>query len=131
MGGVGRVGPHRLEPLDQVARRHDLDAQRAHRFDRPGVDPRHVGNRVAGRVFHRHPARPVEQLLQPGGELLAAGVGPLLAGQRVEVVALDRVHQPAGLAARRDEVVPAPRRHLAGRREARSRVAIGLVPWKS
>ena len=52
---------------------------------------------------------PGHEVLEPGRQLLAPGYGPLLARQPVEVVTLDGVHQPPGLAACRDEVIPSPR----------------------
>ena len=75
---------------------------------------------------------PASSVAEPGVELLASGVRPLVARQVVEVVALDRVHQPPRLALGRDQVVPAARGQLAaGRRGPASRVAIGFDPWKS
>jgi hypothetical protein len=49
----------------------------------------------------------------------------------IEVVGLDRVHGLSRLAACRNQVVPAARRHLAAVVEARQRRAMGFDPWKS
>ena len=68
----------------------------------------------------------------PPVELIAAGVYDLCAGQVIEIVAFDGVHELARLARGRNHVVPAARRHLpVPETKPASRLAIGLDPWKS
>ena len=132
MRGELRRRPARLEPLDQVAGRHDLDAARADRARscrRPRAtrrgsrsrastpSPRAQRRRAAASARRRAAARPAYDRSSPG--------------QCVEVVALDGVDQPARLAGRRDQVVPAPRGHVAAAGQAGQPTRIGLEPWKS
>ena len=125
--GVGRGpvrgqrfgGPQRLEPLHQVARRHHLDAEVAHRLDRAGVDPGDVGDVVAGRVFHRHSLHALQQSAQAIFEPVAARIRLLLAGQAVQIVTLDGVDEAARFTRRRNEVVPPAGGHLLAGRQPR------------
>ena len=94
--------PHRLERLDEIARRHDVHAAGADRFRSPGVDPRDIGDGATGRVLHRDGLDPAQQVREPRFELLAAAVDQFLARQGVEVVPLDRVHQRPGLTLARE-----------------------------
>ena len=85
--------PAGLEPLDEIARRHHVDAALADALDRPGVDARDIGDGALRRVLHREPPAAAQQGVEPGGERLASCVDQLLAGQLVEIVRFDRVHQ--------------------------------------
>jgi hypothetical protein len=55
MGREGGLVPDRLEALDEVARRDDLDAVRADQLDGAGVHPGQVGDGAVLRVLHGQP----------------------------------------------------------------------------
>ena len=59
-----RVGPARVEPLHEIARRDDLDAARADRLDRACVDPREIGDVAARRILHREAPDAVEERVE-------------------------------------------------------------------
>ena len=109
------LAPARLELLDQIARRHDFGADRRDQLDGAGIDARHVRDRAVRRVLHRHALRcRSSNVGEAGMQLRAPRVDRLRAGQVIEVVALDGVHQRPGLAGLRDQVEPAPRGEVAG-----------------
>ena len=122
--GQRGVVPDRLEPLDEVARRHHLHAVRPHQLDGAGVDPRQVGDGAVLRVFHRQPAPAGEQGLEALGQRVAPGVDDRRARNAVQVVALDGVDEPGRRAFARDRgstsagwpCGPSPRRRSGGRR---------------
>src|SRR5262245_8572311 len=85
VAGLLLVVPGRLELLDQVTRRRDIDSKGTHQLDRPGVYPRDIRVSVAWRILHRHPLRPGHERADAGLELLPAPVDRLLlAGQSIE-----------------------------------------------
>ena len=110
---IARVVPDRREPLDEIARRDHLDAGRAHELDRARVDARDVRDRAVRRVLHRDAPQPLQQLPEPGFELVAARVPLGRAGKMRERVPLDGMDQPARLAGRGNQVVPAARRQMS------------------
>ena len=116
--GERRLRPDRLETLREISRRDDRRPALPDRFDRPGVDARHVGDGVARRILHRHSLDTLQQVAKPCRQLLSSGVHVLFAGQLIEIMALDGVHQPARRALGRDEVVPAPGGHLSRSRQS-------------
>jgi hypothetical protein len=119
MGRERLLGPDRFEALYEIARRDDVHAQFADRFDRPRIHAGDIRNVVAWRVLHRHALHPFQQIAQPTDEAIPSGVGLLLAREAIEVVALDCMDETPRLAACRNEVVPAPGRHLLRRGQAR------------
>ena len=92
------VVPARLEQLDQIARRHDLDAERSHQLDRAGIDARDIGIGVARHVFHGHPLGALHRAPHAGFEFLPAQIDSLRAGHMIERRRLDAVDQLARLA---------------------------------
>ena len=122
-----RLVPHRGESLDEIARRHHLDARLPDELDRAGVDARDVGNRAVRRVFHRHPPQPRDQ---PCEARLRVARGRHTARSFPEggraCAARWRGRGPRGSPAGGNQVVPAPRgqmtpltcdrRHLGGDR---------------
>ena len=127
--GVGRVGvlrrlqvhgpllvvPAGLEPLDQVARRHDLDAGGAHQLDGAGVHPRDVGVGVARHVLHRHAAGAGRQGRDAGLQFLPAQVLLAAPGRWSRACGSMRCTSFWGSPFGGDEVEPAPRQHGVGR----------------
>ena len=112
---VGRdrpLVPHRRKPLDEISRRDDLDARDAHQLNRAGVDPRDVRDGALGRVFHRDAPQTLQQLAEPGLELVAARVALGGAGEMRQRMALDGMNQSARLAGRGNQVVPAACREM-------------------
>ena len=105
--------PHGRKALDQIARRHDVDAKLADALDGTGVDPGDVRDRAAGRVLHRHPALSGEQPAEFRVELQATGVAGGRPREVGEGARFDAMDEPAGLAVGRDEVVPAARGQVA------------------
>ena len=61
---------------------------------------------------------PCEQRVEPGSERFAACVHELFAGQLVEIVRLDGVHELPGLAGGGNHVEPPARGHLAAAGQA-------------
>ena len=61
--------PDGREPLDEIAGRHDVDAELANQFDRARIDASQIGNRALRRIFHRDASHPGQQLAQSGLEL--------------------------------------------------------------
>ena len=104
--------PRCLEALDQIARRHDVNAARANQFRRPRVDTREIRDRAQRRIFHRDASHTVQEVIETRRELFTPRIRLLLAGQRVEVVPLDLVHERARRAGRGNQVVPPPRGHV-------------------
>ena len=121
------VVPHGREPLHEVAGRHDTCARLPHELDRARIDARDVRNRAARRVLHRHGANAVQETLEPRLELIAPRVAFGGAGQVGERILFDGVNEPARLASRWDQVIPAPRREVTalprdGRHVGRDRI---------
>ena len=116
-------GPHRFEPLHQIAGRDHLDAEVANGLDRSGVHPGNIGNRVTGRILHRDPFDAPEQLAETRTQLLTSGVGARLPGEGVEVVTLDGVDESPRHSGSRDAGSTS-----AGSPSCRSRRARSSVP---
>ena len=106
MRGDFGVVPHRRKPLDEIARRHDLDAGLANAFNRSRIDARDIGNRAAWRVFHGDSLEPRHQAPQPRFELLPARVAFGMAGKVCERMRFDGVDERAWFTDRRNQVVP-------------------------
>ena len=107
-GDCGRA-PNGREPLDQVARRDDLDAGLPHELDRSGIHARYIRNRAAGRIFHGDAVDAGQQAAQTGLQLIAARVALGCARQMRQRVLFDRVHETARFTGCRNQIVPAPR----------------------
>ena len=105
--------PDRREPLHEIARRHHVHTGLAHELDCAGVYPGNVWNRAVCRVFHRDAPHAAEQAVQPGFQLIAAGVALGRTGQVRERIFLDRVDQGSRLAGGGNQVIPPPRRQVA------------------
>ena len=100
------VGPGRFKQLNQIAGGSDLDAERLHKFHRPGIDSGNVGNRVAWAVLHRHPLGIAEHFLQPRFVLLPTKIDRRLTGNFIECVGLNTMDQLLSRAVRWNEVAP-------------------------
>ena len=112
MALVALLVDERLELLDEVGGRDDLVPEAPDDLDRSRVDDRHVRNIVERRILHGELLRLAEHLLDGRVELSPGAVESLLAGERVEPRGLDRGDEADRLPLRRNEVEPAPRRHL-------------------
>ena len=109
---IGLLGPDRLEPLHEIARRGDVDVQMLNGLHRSRVNPRNIGDRVAWRVLHRHAFEAAEHVAQARRQRLALRVGGLGAREMIEVVRLDGVDKLARFAAGRNHVEPPSGRQL-------------------
>jgi hypothetical protein len=101
-----RRSPRRRKTLDEVARRYDVDAELSHELDRSRVDTRHVRNRAARRIFHRHAPHARDETLQSAFELIASGVSVGRPGEMRERVPFDRMNERAGLTLGGNQVKP-------------------------
>ena len=72
--------PHRLEALDQVRRRYDLNTELTDQLDGAGINPGDVRDGIARRVLHRHPPYPTQGLGQALLKLLPGEKHALTAG---------------------------------------------------
>ncbi len=94
----------------------------SHQLDGARVDARDVRDGAVRRVLHRHALDAAEQLGEAGLQLRASRVDDLRAGQVIEIVTLDGVHQRPGLAGCRDQVEPAARGQVPGAAHSREAV---------
>ena len=105
---VARLVDHGLEGLDQVGRGDHLVAEAPHQLHRPGVDDRHVGDVVEGRVLHGD--LPAGCRGSPGASAWSSRQDRYIsffAGEAVELGRLHPAHQPGRLPLGRDVVEPA------------------------
>ena len=72
--------PHRLEALDQVRRRYDLNTELTDQLDGAGINSGDVRDGIARRVLHRHPPYPAQDLGQALLKLLPGEKHALTAG---------------------------------------------------
>ena len=89
-----------------------------------------IGDVAPRRILHRDPRGSGEQRIKALIQRPAASIRVHGAGQPVQVVTLDGVHQPPGLPLGRDEVVPAAGGHLGRVDEAGQRLRDGVGPVK-
>ncbi len=102
-------GEHGFKTADEVGRAHDLLAPAPEQLHCARVDHGNIHERVARGVLHRDAIDAGEHGLEIGLELLPRRVRDARAGQRVEPARFDAMDQLLRRAARRDQVVPAPR----------------------
>src|ERR1700719_3110970 len=105
-----RARQGRLEALNQVGRRDDLDAVRTHHLDRARIDARYLRNRASGRVVHRDSPRALEHGAERREHLVMRPVNDLVCAERVEPMRLDCRDDRRRLSVRGHEAEPSPRR---------------------
>ena len=111
---VGSKLPRRpagFELLQQVSRTGDVDAERADLFNGARIDVGDDEDGRARRILHGNFLLARQQRAQRFVELGPARIDGLLAGQRVEHAAFDRVNELARFAFGGDQVEPAASDH--------------------
>src|ERR1019366_3300230 len=78
------IVPAGLETLNQVARRHDVDAEGAHQLDGAGIDARDIRIGVAWHVFHGDTLDAFDEGLHAGFEFLPTQIDPLRSRHVIE-----------------------------------------------
>ena len=103
VGRQRRVGPDRLEALREIAGGHDFDAAAARTASTVPASTRETyGIALPGEYSIATRRRPASSAFSPVASCSRPAYDSLLAGQRIEVVAFDRVHQASRLAGGRD-----------------------------
>jgi len=89
-----------------------MSMPRADRLRGTRIDARQIGDGALRRVLHRDARDAAQQFVKTGVEFLSPRIHAFRTWQRVEIVALNRVYQGTRCAGRRNQVVPATRRHV-------------------
>lgn len=73
--------PHGLEPLNEIRRSDNVDAETLEELNGTGIDARDIGYRVQWRVLHGDSTRATHNLLKRRVLVSPGYIGSLLAGQ--------------------------------------------------
>src|SRR4051794_37544743 len=125
-----RVAPPSLKQLNQIRRRLHIQAETTDELDRSAIDHTYIRHSVIRRVLHRDGVRMSDHFLQTFPQFRPPRVRLFAAGQTVQRLRLDPMHQTPRFTRSRDEIKPTPRRQPVPsepENAVRQRIAVMVV----